>query len=118
MCGVLGVSRSGYYAWRRRGASARAREDAELLSRIRTIHRERRIHGAPRVHDELVLGQGIPCSRKRVARLMRLAGLVGVHRCGRRDCTRRDERQQPRPDLVRRDFMASGPNRLWVADLT
>jgi len=119
MCGVLAVSRSGYYAWRGRGRSARACQDAELLSRIRTIHRESRgIYGAPRVHDELVLGQGIPCSRKRVARLMRLAGLVGVHRRGRRGCTRRDERQQPRPDLVRRDFTASGPNRLWVADLT
>lgn len=119
MCGVLAVSRSGYYAWRGRGRSARASQDAELLSRIRTIHQESRgTYGAPRVHAELALGQRIRCSRKRVARLMRLAGLVGVHRRRLRGCTRRNERQEPRPDLVRRDFTASGPNRLWVADLT
>jgi len=119
MCGVLGVSRSGYYAWRRRGASARARQDAELLSRIKTIHRQSRgIYGAPRVYAELTLGQRLHCSRKRVARLMRLAGLAGVHRRRPWGCTRRDERHEPQPDLVRRDFTASGPNQLWVADLT
>jgi len=74
--------------------------------------------GAPRVHAELALGQRIRRSRKRVARLMRLAGLVGVHRRRLRGCTRRNERQEPQPDLVRQDFTASGPNRLWVADLT
>ena len=116
---MLAVSRSGYYAWRGRGRSARASQDAELLSRIRTIHQESRgTYGAPRVHAELALGQRIRCSRKRVARLMRLAGLVGVHRRRLRGCTRRNERQEPRPDLVRRDFTASGPNHLWVADLT
>jgi len=83
------------------------------------IHREsREVYGAPRVHAELTLGQGIRCSRKRVARLMRLAGLVGVHRRRLRGCTRRDARRDPQPDLVRRDFTASGPNQLWVADLT
>ena len=90
-----------------------------FIERVRTIHQESRgTYGAPRVHAELALGQRIRCSRKRIARLMRLAGLVGVHRRRLRGCTRRDERQEPRPDLVRRDFTASGPNRLWVADLT
>ncbi len=119
MCHVLKVSRSGYYAWRRRGESARSRQDAELLSRIRAIHRDTRgAYGAPRIHEELVKGEGLRCSRKRVARLMRGAGIVGAH--PRRFCgsTRRDERQEPRPDLVQRDFTAPGPNRLWVADLT
>jgi transposase InsO family protein len=119
MCRVLAVSRSGYYAWRRRGVSARARENDQLLSRIRTVHRDSRgVYGAPRIHEELVKGDGIRCSRKRVARLMRKAGIVGVHRRRFHGCTRRDERQTPRPDLVRRNFTAAGPNQLWVADLT
>ncbi len=119
MCGVLGVSRSGYYAWRRRGVSARAREDAELLSQIRTIHRESRgIYGAPRIHAELSLGRKLRCSRKRVTRLMRQDGLQGVHRRRPRGCTRPAKGQESQPDLVRRDFTALGPNRLWVADLT
>jgi len=119
MCKVLAVSRSGYYAWRSRGQSARTDQDAELLRRIRDIHEESRgTYGAPRIHAELVLGQGIRCSRKRVARLMRLAGLVGVHRrrSGRR--ARRAKNQQRQPDLVGRDFTSPGPDRLWVADLT
>jgi len=119
MCKVLGVSRSGYYAWLGRGPSWRARRDAKLLTRIETIHRESRgTYGAPRVHAELVLGDGVRCSQKRVARLMRQAGLVGAQRRRRRGCTRRDDRHDPRPDLVRRDFTAAGPDRLWVADLT
>jgi len=81
MCKVVAVSRSGYYACRSRGQSARAEQDAELLRRIRDIHEESRgTYGAPRIHAELVLGQGIRCSRKPVARLMRVAALVGVHR--------------------------------------
>ena len=119
MCGVLDVSRSGYYAWRRRGQSVRARQDAELAERIRKIHEESRgTYGAPRVHAELLLGQAIRCSRKRVARLMRLAGLAGVHRRRLRGCTRRNENRRPQPDLVRREFTSPGPNHLWVADLT
>lgn len=116
---MLGVSTSGYYAWRRRGPSARAIGDAELTERIVLIHEASGgIYGAPRVHAELVMGQGIRCSRKRVARLMREAGLVGVHRRRRRGTTRRDPARQPHPDLVRRVFTPTEPNRLWVADLT
>jgi len=64
------------------------------------------------------LGQGMRCSRKRVARLMRLDGLAGVCRRRLRGCTRRDESKQPQPDLVRRQFEQPAPNQLWVADLT
>ena len=119
MCKVLGVSRSGYYAWRGRYRSARARRDDELLLVIREIHEESRgTYGAPRIHAELVLGRGTHCSRKRVARLMRLAGLKGVHRRRSRRRAKPDESRQRQPDLVQRDFTASGPNQLWVADLT
>ncbi|MFZ5898944.1 MAG: IS3 family transposase [Bacillota bacterium] len=78
---MLGVSASGYYAWRQRGVSARAQRDAELTEVIVQIHRASRgTYGAPRVHAELTMGHSIRCSKKRVARLMRQAGLTGVHR--------------------------------------
>lgn len=116
---LLGVSPSGYYAWRRRGPSPHAQRDAELSTCIREIHRRSRgTYGAPRVHAELCLGQGIRCGRKRVARLLRTAGLAGVHRRRSRGCTRRDPRRPLFPDRVQRDFQPPAPNRLWVADLT
>ncbi len=119
MCRLLEVSASGYYAWLKRGPSKRAREDAWLLERIETIHEESRgTYGAPRVHAELQ-EQGIGVSRKRVARLMREAGLVGVSRRRRWPTTTvRDAARRPAPDLVDRDFAASGPDELWVADIT
>ena len=119
MCRFLGISTSGYYAWVGRGPSSRALEDAELLGRIRKIHKDSRgIYGAPRIHAELALGHGVRCSRKRVARLMRLAGLVGVHRRRLHGCTKRNKDQQLQPDLVQRRFQRPGQNQLWVADLT
>ena len=119
MARVLGVSKAGYYAWRDRSPSARAREDAELLRRIRTIHASSRgAYGAPRVHAEL-REAGERHGRKRVARLMREAGLAGArHRRGGPKTTRRDREARPAPDLVERDFTAAGPNQLWVADIT
>jgi transposase InsO family protein len=119
MCHVLGVSKSGYYAWLGREPSPRAKRNAELLAVIREIHENSRgTYGSPRVHAELRLGRGVRCSKKRVARLMRLAGLTGVHRRRLHGCTRRDEKRQPQPDLVQRNFAPDGPDRLWVADLT
>lgn len=118
MCRVLGVSPGGYYAWRLRSPSTRARRDAELVEKIRGIHEHSRgTYGAPRVHADLV-AQKIRVGRKRVARLMRAAGLQGVSR--RRACrtTTRDANRRPAPDLVERDFTADGPDRLWVADIT
>lgn len=118
MARVLEVSTSGFYAWRKRGPSKRAREDAWLLERIETAHEESRgTYGAPRIHAELQ-EQGIRVGRKRVARLMREAGLVGVsRRRGTRTTTPGGE-TRPAPDLVDRDFAASGANELWVADIT
>ena len=80
MCRLLGVSPSGYYAWRKRELSQRARRDRELLGMIRRIHTgSRGTYGAPRIHAEL-RAQGVRVGRKRVARLMRQAGLAGVSR--------------------------------------
>jgi putative transposase len=118
MCRVLGVAPSGYWAWRSRGPSARTSADAELTAAIHTIHRDSRgTYGAPRVHAEL-RDSGTRCGRKRIARLMRTAGLVGVHRRRYRPTTVRDADVTPAPDLLGRDFSASGPDRLWVADIT
>jgi putative transposase len=119
MCGVLGVSASGFYAWRDRPPSARARADVRLSERIGQIHAEsEQSYGMPRIRAELG-EQGIGVGGKRIARLMRRAGLRGVSR--RRAfviTTHRDERSRPAPDLVQRRFQAAGPNRLWVADMT
>lgn len=119
MARVLGVSEAGYHAWLRRPPSAHALADAALLKRVRTVHAaSRQTYGAPRVHAELRAG-GERHGRKRVARLMRAAGLVGASR--RRagvTTTRRDEGARPAPDLVDRNFAADGPDRLWVADIT
>jgi putative transposase len=118
MCRVLGVSPAGYYAWRHRAPSARARADAVLRERIQTVHAaSHATYGAPRVHAELKAA-GVAVGRKRVARLMHSAGLAGVSRRQRPVTTRRDERVRPAPDLVERRFMAQAPNRLWVADIT
>jgi putative transposase len=119
MCRVLGVSRSGYYDWKDRPPSKRSREDAALTERIHEIHqRSRATYGSPRVHAEL-RAIGIHCSRKRVARLMRKAGLKGCLRGRRkRSTTRRDGSAMPAADLVRRNFAAVAPDRLWVADIT
>jgi putative transposase len=119
MARVLKVSASGYYAWRSRPASARATADTDLTRRIRTIHAgSHGTYGAPRVHAELK-ADGLPVGRKRIARLMRTAGIAGVSRRRRAPVTtRRDPERHPARDLVRRNFMAERPNELWVADIT
>jgi putative transposase len=116
---MLGVSRSGYYAWRSRPPSKRSRQDAALSARIHEIHqRSRETYGSPRVHAEL-RALGARCSRKRVERLMRQAGLRGCMRGRRRRATtRRNERDAPAEDLVKRDFAATRPDKVWVADIT
>ncbi|MGH9892419.1 MAG: IS3 family transposase [bacterium] len=118
LCRVLEVSASGYYAWEKRGPSARALSDAALLAKIREIHsRSRETYGTPRIHAELE-AEGIRVSRKRVGRLMREAGLKGAHRRRAPRTTIRNPEARPAPDLVQREFRAEGPNRLWVADIT
>jgi putative transposase len=115
---VLGVARAGFYAFKGRPLSARAIADQQLTEQIRTIpSRSRATYGAPRIHAELRLDHGMHVGRKRVARLMRTAGLQGCHR-RRRGLTRRDPTTPPAPDLVGRQFTAERPHGLWVADIT
>ena len=118
MCRVLGVSPSGFYAWRQRPPSARSRADAQLSLRMSAIHqRSHATYGTPRVHAEL-RAEGIKVGRKRVARLLQKAGLVGASRRKWIHTTVRDRNARPAPDLVERNFLAPQPNRLWVADIT
>ncbi len=119
LCRILKVSPSGYYAWRERPPSRRSLDDTVMTERIRSIHAESdSSYGMPRVRAELI-DQGVTISRTRVARLMRKAGIRGIsRRRGFVVTTERDLRQRPAPDLVKRRFLADGPNQLWVADMT
>jgi putative transposase len=118
-CRVMKVSTSGFYQWRARPCSDRDHADAVLTNTIIDIHRlSRRSYGSPRVHAELRLGQDTFCSRKRVERLMREAGIEGIYRRRNRGCTRRNLRDDPAEDLVSRAFDVDEPDRLWVMDIT
>lgn len=118
MARVLGVSASGYYAWRLRPASKHATRDLELTETIRAIHtRSRETYGRPRVQVELV-AMDMHVGGKRITRLMRGAGLAGVSRRKGTTTTRRNPHARPAPDLVERHFVAIGPDQLWVADIT
>jgi len=120
ICRSLGIAPSTYYAVKKRQVdpSARAQRDAELLVEIRRVHeRTNGVYGAEKVWWQM-RREGIPVARCTVERLMRGAGLQGVVRGERRRTTIPD-RQAERPvDLVERDFTATAPNRLWVADFT
>ena len=118
MARVLGVSASGYYAWRTRQRSPRTHADATLLAQIRRFHHASRgTYGAPRILRDL-REAGVRVGRKRVARLLKRAGLRGVSRRKWPVTTVRVAGARPAPDLVQRRFAADGPNRLWVADIT
>ena len=117
MCRLLGVSSSGYYAWAKRKPSRRAQADTIVLSHIRAAHAASHgTYGAPRIHIDLQ-ENGIRVGRKRVARLMAAAGLMGVSRRRFVTTTIRGGGRQA-PDLVERKFAADRPDLLWVADIT
>jgi len=118
LCRLLEISASGYYAWTIRPASRHAQADAVLLEQIRASHAASRgTYGAPRIHADLA-AQGIHVGRKRIERLMAAAGLAGVSRRKGPRTTRRDPDARPAPDLIDRNFTATGPDQLWVADIT
>jgi putative transposase len=118
-CRLLGVSRSGYYAWAANAPSERALTDAWLIERIRAIHTAHRgVYGSPRIHADLRLAHGIRVGRKRVERLMREAGISGLVRRKRGRTTIRVPGVRVADDLVERQFRPDRPNMLWVADVT
>jgi len=119
MCWVLGVGRSGYYAWRSRPLSQRAKANETLLAQIQTEYEtSRSTYGSPRIHKAL-RDRGVKCGRKRVARLMRLSGMTGRKRQKRQPrTTQRAAGVVPAPNLLNQDFFASAPNQKWVTDIT
>ncbi|HYC54202.1 MAG TPA: IS3 family transposase, partial [Candidatus Binatia bacterium] len=118
LCRVMKVSTSGYYAWLKRRPSLREQRDRELVGEIHRIHKmSRTSYGSPRIHREF-RDDGIRVGRKRVERLMKRENLVGISRRKWVRTTKRCRRARPAPDLVDRKFVADGPDKLWVADIT
>ena len=116
MCRLLKVSRSGYYAWRTRPESRRARFDRELTRSIRLVHAESDgTYGSPRVHVELK-ASGWQCGRAKVARLMRNAGLKGCPKRRFRVTTKRGVVKAS--NLLEQDFSVAGANEVWASDIT
>ena len=119
MCEVLGVSRSGFHAWERRPPSDRALSDAWLTEQIKEIHQANRgVYGAPRIHAELRMTDGVRVGRKRVERLMRAAEISGLVPKRRGRTTIRVPGVRVADDLVQRRFRPDAPNVLWCADIT
>ena len=118
LCRLLKVSTSGYYAWASRPPSKRDVADGVLTTQIQNaFDANRKVYGSPRIHAELA-DADVHVGRKRVARLMRKAGIVGCHRRKHKlGSTKQNPAAAPAPDLVDRKFTATAPNQLWVADV-
>jgi transposase InsO family protein len=118
MCRVLRVSPSGYYAWRTRPKSERAKRDRELTRVIRRIHADsKQVYGRPRVTAELK-DEGYDCGERKVGRLMREAGLRGCPLRRFKVTTQSDPSHPVAGNLLQQDFTAEGPNERWAADIT
>jgi len=117
LCRRYGVTRAGFYAWRRRPVSSHAEQDRELLARITRIFRTHESrYGSPRVHHALVL-EGVHVSRRRVARLMRTAGFRAKAVCGYRGKAGVHRFYDRHPNRIR-EMKVSGPDQVWVGDIT
>jgi putative transposase len=118
LCDTLGVSLSGYYAWKKRPMSQHQREDQQLAEQIHAVYyASRQVYGSPRLHAEL-RDQGISISRKRVARLMREQGLSASRRRHRTITTHSEAGARVAPNLLHQEFTASRPNEKWTGDIT
>lgn len=118
LCAVLKVSRTGFYKWKKCKISQREHSDSALLSRIKAIFDEYKgIYGSPRLHAEL-RDQGIKCSRKRVARLMRENGLRAKAARKFKATTNSKHNYPVHPNLLEQNFVVDAPNKVWTADIT
>jgi len=118
MCQVLEVSQSGYYRWCKRAHSRRVQENEQLSLKIRQLHRDsRELYGSPRITQEL-RAQGCHYNEKRVARLMRLGNRAGKTKRRFKVTTKSQHSLPVAENLVKRNFRATGPNRLWASDIT
>ena len=118
MCRVLQVTRSGYYAWRKRPVSPREQASQALGREIRAIFEQHRgVYGCPRIHRELQ-DRGIRCGHNRVARLLRLHGLQARRKRSYKVTTQSKHSLPVAPNLLVQDFTATAPNEVWLADIT
>jgi transposase InsO family protein len=118
LCETLGVSLSGYYAWKKRPLSQHQLEDSQLAERIQAAyHANRQVYGSPHIHAEL-REQGIICSRRRVARLMREQGLSASRRRHRTITTHSVPGARVAPNVLDQEFTATRPNEKWTGDIT
>jgi len=118
MCRVLGVSRSGYYSWRKRGFSKRGRSNQALLVKIKKFHEDsRRTYGSPRITADL-RANGETCGRNRVARVMRVNGIAAKTKRRFKITTNSKHNHPAAPNLVKQEFVAEKPNQLWTSDIT
>jgi transposase InsO family protein len=118
MCEQLNVSKAGYYAWRQRKQSTRQQNDAELLKSIQRLHAKSRAqYGQPRIRRDL-LDEGVSVSRKRVARIMRFAGIKAKKRCFSKAASSSPGIMPAAENVLKRRFKVSEPNRVWVTDTT
>ncbi len=116
LCKMMEVSRSGFYGWRRRPKSKRAQQDEGLTRQIHHIYAQnRRVYGAPRIHAEL-RDQDIRCSRKRVARLMRSAGLKGKVKGAKKP--KRSAPSVPATNLLKAHGAVTKTDQVWISDIT
>jgi transposase InsO family protein len=118
MCRVLSVSRSGFYRWSKRSQSCRERKNQQLVAQIRQIHRDSNgNYGSPRITDAL-RQKGHRCNHKRVERLMRINGIHSKRRRKFKLTTHSRHKRPVASNLIKRDFTAPKPNRLWTSDIT
>ena len=118
MCKVLGVSRSGYYGWRKRPQSKRRRENDQVLMEIQKSHkRSKEIYGSPRITEDL-RAKGIRCGKNRVARLMRNNGIVAKSRRKFKATTNSKHTLPVAENLLEQNFHTDRPNKIWVSDIS
>ena len=118
MCRILGVSRSGYYGWKKQPQSKRQKDNEKILMEIRESHKNsRRAYGSPRITKDLQAA-GTKCSENRVARLMKIHGIVGKAKKKFKATTNSKHNLPVAENLLKQNFAAQKPNTVWVSDIT
>lgn len=118
MCRVIGASRSGYYGWKRQPQSKRQKENEKILMEIKESHKNsRRAYGSPRITEDIV-EKGIKCSENRVARLMKVHGIIAKTKKKFKATTSSKHNLPVAENLLNQDFVAEKPNTVWVSDIT
>ena len=118
MCLVIGASRSGYYRWKRQHLNKRQLENEKLLMAIRESHKKsRRAYGSPRIAEDLQ-AKGMKCGENRVARLMKIHGIVGKAKKKFKATTNSQHTLPVAENLLNQNFVAEKPNTVWLSDIT